>query len=79
MHPAAIQGAGRFSALRAVARFEVGRFVEEERRRRRVDAEHRQLLWVGGAQILDGRRQPSRGGTSRMTRERHVRICEAMT
>jgi hypothetical protein len=25
-----------------------------------------------------GRRQPSRGGTSRMTREYHVRICEGL-
>ena len=33
---------------------------------------------TGGAQILDGRRQPSRGGTSRMTRECHVRICERL-
>src|SRR5450830_1808497 len=30
-------------------------------------------LATGGAPILDGRRQPSRGGTSRMTRECHVR------
>ena len=35
-------------------------------------------LATGGAPILDGRRQPSRGGTSRMTRECHVRnLCEA--
>jgi hypothetical protein len=27
--------------------------------------------------ILDGRRQPSCGGTSRMMREYHVRICES--
>ena len=28
--------------------------------------------------ILDGRRQPSFGGTSRMMREYHVRICERL-
>ena len=28
--------------------------------------------------ILDGRRQPSCGGTSRMMREYHVRICERL-
>src|SRR3954467_102245 len=28
--------------------------------------------------ILDGRRQPSFGGTSRMTRECQVRICERL-
>ena len=28
--------------------------------------------------ILDGRRQPSMGGTSRMTREAQVRICERL-
>jgi hypothetical protein len=27
---------------------------------------------------LDGRRQPSLGGTSRMNREIHVRICEGL-
>ena len=27
---------------------------------------------------INGRRQPSRGGTSRMTREGHVRICERL-
>src|SRR3981081_290260 len=35
-------------------------------------------LATGGAPILDGRRQPSCGGTSRMTRECHVRICERL-
>src|ERR1700682_3708113 len=35
-------------------------------------------LATGGAPILDGRRQPSRGGTSRMTRECQVRICERL-
>src|SRR5258707_344281 len=35
-------------------------------------------LATGGAPILDGRRQPSFGGTSRMTRECHVRICERL-
>ena len=28
--------------------------------------------------MLDGRRQPSRGGTSRMTRECQVRFCERL-
>src|SRR5271166_6291742 len=28
--------------------------------------------------IINGRRQPSRGGTSRMTRECQVRICERL-
>src|ERR1017187_5059262 len=28
--------------------------------------------------ILNGRRKPSRGGTSRMTRECQVRICEGL-
>src|SRR5215472_8019656 len=28
--------------------------------------------------VIDGRRQPSAGGTSRMTRECHVRICEGL-
>ena len=31
-----------------------------------------------GAPILDGRRRPSFGGTSRMTRECQVRICERL-
>src|SRR6266436_9198856 len=35
-------------------------------------------LATGGAPILDGRRRPSFGGTSRMTRECHVRICERL-
>jgi hypothetical protein len=30
---------------------------------------------TGGTPSLDGRRQPSLGGTSRMNREIHVRIC----
>ena len=39
--------------------------------------------WVGStgngrSPTLNGRRQPSRGGTSRMTRECHVRICERL-
>ena len=28
--------------------------------------------------MFNGRRQPSRGGTSRMTRECHVRFCEGL-
>ena len=28
--------------------------------------------------VLNGRREPSRGGTSRMTRECQVRICERL-
>jgi hypothetical protein len=37
--------------------------------------------WVGSTgngrnPTINGRRQPSRGGTSRMMREYHVRICE---
>src|SRR5260370_4820274 len=28
--------------------------------------------------VFEGRRQPSRGGTSRMTRECQVRICEGL-
>ncbi len=28
--------------------------------------------------MFNGRRQPSRGGTSRMTRECQVRICEGL-
>src|SRR5690349_8148385 len=35
-------------------------------------------LATGGAPILGGRRQPSFGGTSRMTRECQVRICERL-
>jgi hypothetical protein len=30
---------------------------------------------TGGARCTNGRRQPSRGGTSRMNREVHVRMC----
>jgi hypothetical protein len=33
---------------------------------------------TGGAQGSGGRRQPSLGGTSRMNREIHVRICERL-
>src|ERR1700691_130210 len=32
----------------------------------------------GGAQRVSGRRQPSRGDTSRMNREVQVRICEGL-
>jgi hypothetical protein len=40
-------------------------------------------IWIGStgngrSLILDGRRQPSCGGTSRMNREVHVRICERL-
>ena len=35
-------------------------------------------LATGGAPILNGRRQPSCGGTSRMMREYQVRICERL-
>src|SRR5262249_43205965 len=39
--------------------------------------------WVGSTgngrnPTINGRRQPSRGGTSRMMREYHVRICEGL-
>jgi hypothetical protein len=34
-----------------------------------------ELTETGGTPCLDGRRQPSLGGTSRMSREAHVRIC----
>src|ERR1700724_994119 len=37
-----------------------------------------QLAVPGGARRLSGRRQPSRGGTSRMMREYLVRICERL-
>src|SRR5271169_3818019 len=33
---------------------------------------------TGGTPGFDGRRQPSLGGTSRMNREIHVRICEGL-
>jgi len=32
----------------------------------------------GRARGFSGRRQPSRGGTSRMNREVHIRICERL-
>ena len=32
----------------------------------------------GRNRIINGRRQPSHGGTSRMMREYHVRICEGL-
>ena len=35
-------------------------------------------LCPGGARRFSGRRQPSRGGTSRMMREYQVRICERL-
>ena len=33
---------------------------------------------TGGARGFDGRRQPSVGGTSRMTGDCHVRFCEKL-
>src|SRR5215831_12908282 len=33
---------------------------------------------TGGNPMINGRRQPSLGGTSRMMREYHVRICEGL-
>ena len=47
-------------------------------RRGQVTAVGASQLATGGAPILNGRRQPSRGGTSRMTRECQVRICERL-
>src|SRR5262245_26538812 len=40
-------------------------------------------IWIGStgngrSLMFNGRRQPSRGGTSRMTRECQVRICEGL-
>jgi hypothetical protein len=40
-------------------------------------------IWIGSTgngrnPIVNGRRQPSRDGTSRMNREVHVRICERL-
>ena len=40
-------------------------------------------IWIGSTgngrnPMFNGRRQPSRGGTSRMTRECQVRICERL-
>src|SRR5215469_14811212 len=40
-------------------------------------------IWIGStgngrSPVYNGRRQPSRGGTSRMNREVHVRICEGL-
>jgi hypothetical protein len=40
-------------------------------------------IWIGSTgngrnPTFNGRRQPSCGGTSRMTRECHVRICEGL-
>src|SRR5882762_7047443 len=46
-------------------------------------AGHRRWAWAnwvkpGGARRFSGRRQPSRGDTSRMNREVQVRICEGL-
>ena len=35
-------------------------------------------LATGGTHHIDGRRQPSSGGTSRISREAYVRICEGL-
>jgi hypothetical protein len=40
-------------------------------------------IWLGStgngrSPMFNGRRQPSRGGTSRMTRECQVRFCEGL-
>src|SRR3979490_1224229 len=48
-----------------------------ERRERAI------AIWLGSTgngknPMFNGRRQPSRGGTSRMTREGQVRICEGL-
>jgi hypothetical protein len=48
-----------------------------ERRGQVTDVGVSQLA-TGGASILDGRRRSSIGGTSRMMREYHVRICERL-
>src|SRR6266852_1553116 len=47
-------------------------------RRGQVIAVGSEPTGTGGAPILDGRRQPSCGGTSRMMREYQVRICERL-
>ena len=49
-----------------------------ERRGRAIAAELGQPVLSGGAQNFSGRRQPSCDGTSRMTRECQVRICEGL-
>jgi hypothetical protein len=48
-----------------------------ERRERAI------AIWLGStgngrSPMFNGRRQPSRGGTSRMTRECQVRFCEGL-
>src|SRR5689334_19461829 len=48
-----------------------------EQREQVIDVGAGQLA-TGGAPILGGRRQPSFDGTSRMTRECQVRICERL-
>ena len=47
-------------------------------RRGRVIAVGRESTGNRRSPIFNGRRQPSRGGTSRMTREYQVRICERL-
>jgi len=49
-----------------------------ERRGWAIAAELGQPVLSGGAQNFSGRRQPSCDGTSRMTRECQVRICEGL-
>jgi hypothetical protein len=48
-----------------------------ERREAGTESEAGQRV-TGGTPRLDGRRQLSTGGTSRMTRERPVRFCEGL-
>ena len=47
-----------------------------ERRGQAIAVKLGQPVPPGGAWNFNGRRQPSRDGTSRMTRECQVRICE---
>jgi hypothetical protein len=49
-----------------------------ERRGQVIAVDLGQLVIPGGARSFSGRRQPSCGDTSRMTREYHVRICERL-
>ena len=49
-----------------------------ERRGQAIAVKLGQPVLPGGAQNFNGRRQPSRDGTSRMMREYQVRICEGL-